>query len=125
MPGASKKHSEIQKHPKYKTSTGRIIDCDISIESYNPSGKQKWSPLIIIECKRYTSKVDIEDLDEFQNKIRLISSSGVKGIMVSTIGFSKNFIKQAKEAHIGLLILSGNEKNGMLVEIWHIKQRIL
>lgn len=70
--GASKKHSKIQKHPKYKTSTGRIIDCDISIESYNPSCKQNWSSLFIIECKRYTSKVDIADLDEFQNKIRLI-----------------------------------------------------
>lgn len=108
--GASKKHSKIQKHPKYKTSTGRIIDCDISIESYNPSCKQKWSSLIIIECKRYTSKVDIADLDEFQNKIRLISSSGVKGILVSTVGFSKNFIKQAKEAHVGLLILSEIEE---------------
>lgn len=104
--GASKKHSKIQKHQKYKTNTGRVIDCDITIENYNPLCMEKWSSLIIIECKHYNSKVDIADLDEFQNKMNLISSSGVKGIMVSTVGFSRNFIKQAQNAHVGLMVLS-------------------
>lgn len=110
IPGASKKHSIIQLHPKYKTSTGRVIDCDITIENYNPVCQDKWSSMVVIECKRYKSKPDIADLDEFQQKIHLISESGVKGIFVTTVGFSSNFIKQAQKAHIGLLVLSDKEE---------------
>lgn len=107
--GTSQKYSKIQKHKKYKTNTSRIIDCDITIENYNPFCNEEWSSLIIIECKRYKSKVDIADLDEFQTKMNLISSSGVKGIMVTTVGFSKNTIEQAKIAHVGLLVLNGEK----------------
>lgn len=110
IPGASKKHSKIQSHPKYKTSTGRVIDCDITIENYNPACKDKWSSIVVIECKCYKSKPDIADLDEFQRKIQLISESGVKGIFVTTVGFSSNFIKQAQKAHVGLLVLSDKEE---------------
>lgn len=110
--GTSQKYSKIQKHKKYQAGKNRVIDCDITIENYNPMCNiqqyvEDWSTLIIIECKCYNAKVNISDLDEFQKKMDLISSSGIKGIMVTTVGFSKNMIEQARDAHVGLLVLNG------------------
>ena len=73
--GATKKYSMIFKHKKYKCAASeRWIDFEITIETYNPqSTSEEWSSLIILECKNYNQKVDIADLDEFANKMNLIS----------------------------------------------------
>lgn len=107
-PNASKKYSKIFKHKKYNChGTNREIDFDITIENYNPHLEDSnWSSLIVIECKCYNQKVDISDIDEFESKINKISSSGIKGIIVTTKGFSKNGIEQAQVAHIGLVVFS-------------------
>lgn len=107
VPNANKKYSKILSHHKYQClGIKRQIDFDITIENYNPhsTNPKTWSSLIVIECKNYNHKVDIADLDEFSHKINLISKSGIKGIMISTIGFSKNAIEQARSEHIALIV---------------------
>lgn len=106
VPNASKKYSKIFKHKKYKCSnTSRTIDFEITIENYNPYiNTDTWSSLIVIECKNYTNKVDISDLDEFSKKISLISTSAIKGIFVTTVGFSQTEIEQAQSEHIALIV---------------------
>ena len=98
----SKKHSKIFQHKNYKCAgLNRVIDFDITIETYNPNcNQQEWSSLVIIECKCLSHTVDISDLDEFETKMKKISDSGIKGIMVTTKGFTSNSIEQAKKAHI-------------------------
>lgn len=104
---APKKHSKIYKHKKYPTFYGRDIDFDITIETYNPLSKgDEWSSLVIIECKHYSHTVDIADIDEFIGKMKDISQTGVKGIMVTTKGFSQNGINKAKAFHLGLVVFS-------------------
>lgn len=105
---APRKYSKIYQHKKYRsTESNRVIDFDITIETYNPNSKQEeWSSLIIIECKCLSHNMDISDLDEFEGKISKISGSGIKGIMVTTKGFSRNGIEQARKNHIALMVLS-------------------
>ena len=111
LSSASKRHSKIFLHKKYPTiATNRHIDFDIAIETYNPNmGSSEWSSLIVIECKCYNHKVEVGDLDEFQGKLHKVSDSGIKGIMVTSIGFSQNIIAQAQKSHIGLVVFSDND----------------
>lgn len=108
---ASQKYSKIFKHKKYKCERyNRNIDFDIAIETYNPLSDSKgWSSLIVIECKNYNHTVDIADFDEFRMKLNDISEYGVKGIIVTTRGFSRTTIEGARKSHIGLVVLSSNE----------------
>lgn len=102
------KHSKLFKHKKYQcTAYSREIDTDISIETYNPiANSAGWSSLIIIECKCYNHTVDISDYDEFCKKLDYISEYGIKGIMVTTKGFSSTTIEMARKMHIGLVVMS-------------------
>ena len=110
---APRKYSKIFQHKKYQCiGFKRVIDFDITIETYNSNSKQgEWSSLIIIECKCLSHKMNISDLDEFEGKISTISKSGIKGIMVTTKGFPRNGIEQAKKSHIGLMVLSEDQHN--------------
>lgn len=104
---APKKYSKIFKHKKYSTDTSRKIEFDITIETYNPlSDENNWSSLVVIECKSYNKKVDIGDFDEFEAKLKNVSGSAVKGILITTKGFPKNLIEKAKKEHIALVVLS-------------------
>ena len=109
--GTTKRYSKVFKHKKYKcAATDREIDFDITIETYNPqANRDEWSSLIILECKNYSQKVDIADLDEFTAKMNSISRSGIKGCMVSTVGYSRTEIDQAKKDHIALTVFANND----------------
>ena len=106
--GTTKKLSKIFQHKKYKcAATDREIEFDITIETYNPhSDSEQWSSLIVLECKNYSQKVDIGDLDEFASKMNSISRTGIKGCMVTTEGYSRIGIEQAKKDHIALIVFS-------------------
>ena len=107
LPGVNQKYSKIFQHKKYKTDTSRKIDCDITIENYNPlSEDDTWSSMIVVECKNYGEKVNIGDLDEFQTKLKNISGFSIKGIMVTTVGFTKTSIEKARKEHIALIVVS-------------------
>ena len=104
---APKKYSKIFKHKKYPTDTRRKIEFDITIETYNPlSDDNNWSSLVVIECKSYARKVDIADFDEFESKLKNVSNSAVKGILVTKKGFSNHQIEKARKEHIALVVLS-------------------
>ena len=113
LPFANRKFSKIFHHKKYKCiGYDREIEFDITIETYNSlSASEQWSSLVVVECKNYNSIVDISDLDEFEEKIRKISNSSIKGVFVTTKGFSKNEIQQAETKHIALVVISENEPN--------------
>lgn len=109
LPNASSKYSKIFYHKKYICGrSGRAIETDISIETYNPyaGNQEQWSTLIIIECKCYNSKVNISDYDEFRRKLTDISEYGVKGIIVTTKGFSQTNIELAGKEKIALVVFS-------------------
>ncbi len=114
--GATKYNSKIFKHKKYKCiGTNRKIDFDITIEKYNSEvADGEWSSLIVLECKNYRNTVDIADLDEFESKMHLVSHSAIKGVMITTKGFSANGIEQAQSNHIALMVFSEEEKKWLV-----------
>lgn len=109
----SQEYSKIYQHKKYHcVGYDREIDFDITIETHNPNSTQEeWSSLVVIECKCLSHTMDISDLDEFETKMKKVSNSGIKGIMVTTKGFSSNSIEQAKKSHIALMVLSEEQHN--------------
>lgn len=117
FPNASSKYSKIFYHKKYICGrSGRAIETDISIETYNPyaGNQEQWSTLIIIECKCYNSKVNISDYDEFRRKLTDISEYGVKGIIVTTKGFSQTNIELAGKEKIALVVFSDQNFNWLV-----------
>lgn len=78
-------------------SRGRQIDATIHL----PSGE-----LVLVECKRWNKKVNIQYVEGFDAKVRL--DIGLNGaiIMVSTVGFSKPAINYAKARNIGFITLN-------------------
>ncbi|MCG2647340.1 ImmA/IrrE family metallo-endopeptidase [Alloprevotella tannerae] len=117
LPNASSKYSKIFYHKKYICGrSGRAIETDISIETYNPyaGNQEQWSTLIIIECKCYNSKVNISDYDEFRRKLTDISEYGVKGIIVTTKGFSQTNIELAGKEKIALVVFSDQNFNWLV-----------
>lgn len=117
LPNASSKYSKIFYHKKYICGrSGRAIETDISIETYNPyaGNQEQWSTLIIIECKCYNSKVNISDYDEFRRKLTDISEYGVKGIIVTTKGFSQTNIELASKEKIALVVFSDQNFNWLV-----------
>lgn len=125
--GATKKYSKVFKHKKYKcASSDREIVFDITIETYNAqSSNEEWSSLIVIECKNYGKKVDIGDLDELAGKMNLISRSGIKGCMVTTVGYSITEINQAKKDHIALTVFANDEMEWYAYRNQHIESEFL
>lgn len=104
---AQRKFSKIYHQKKYPTDTSREIIFDITIENYNPLvSSTDWSSLVVIECKNLNSTVNIGDFDEFRAKLKDISETGIKGIFVTTKGFSQSIIEKARKEHIALLVLS-------------------
>lgn len=117
LPNASSKYSKIFFHKKYTYGrSGRKIETDISIETYNPFVKdqKQWSTLIVIECKCYNSKMNIADYDEFRRKLTDISEYGVKGIIVTTKGFSQTNIELAGKEKIALVVFSDQNFNWLV-----------
>ena len=125
--GSTKKYSKVFKHKKYKcAATDREIDFDITIETYNPqANSDEWSSLIILECKNYSQKVDIADLDEFTAKMNSISRSAIKGCMVSTVGYSRTEIDQAKKDHIALTVFANNDMEWYTTRNTHMESEYL
>jgi hypothetical protein len=69
-----------------------------------------FSVLFLVECKCYSQKVEVGDIEEFRTKIDDIGAH--KGIVFSTIGYESGAIKTAKAYGIGLARLSDTPQSG-------------
>jgi hypothetical protein len=91
--------------------SGRKIVVDVSFEM-DYSG---FTALWLVECKLYSQKVEVGDIEEFHTKIDDIGAH--KGIVFSTIGFQAGAIQTATAYGIGLARLSDVPSRGDLVVI--------
>jgi Zn-dependent peptidase ImmA (M78 family) len=100
-----------QKKGYYSKDRKDNIICDISIESFIKDAN-KYSMLIVIECKNYKKLIPVDDIEEFKAKLDQIAGKNVKGIMVSRAGFAEGTLKYAAALGIALVRLSdSNEIN--------------
>lgn len=106
----SRKHSEIFSKKGYPSERRKSdIIFDITIESYIPNA-EKYSHLTVFECKDLNKNVSVDDIEEFESKLRQVGEHDTKGIMVSTKGFAKRTINIAKSLKIGLLKVHSNNQ---------------
>ncbi|MCD4664022.1 MAG: hypothetical protein K8R68_02050, partial [Bacteroidales bacterium] len=101
----SGKNSKIFKKKGYysKDRDSEIIT-DISIETYMPRAED-YSMLTIIECKNLNHKVPVDDIEEFDSKIRQIGEHNTKGIVFTKLGFQKSAFTVGKAKKIGLCVV--------------------
>jgi hypothetical protein len=91
--------------------TGRKTFIDVSFEM-DYSG---FTVLFLVECKLYSRKVEVGDIEVFRTKIDDIGAH--KGIVFSTIGFQSGAVQAAKAYGIGLARLSDMPSHGDLLVI--------
>lgn len=86
----------------YSRDRKKNIIFDVSIEVYLP-GEKSYSLLFLIECKNYSHRVPVDDVEEFFAKAQQISGANIKGIVVSTNSFQEGTVEYSKSKGIGLL----------------------
>jgi hypothetical protein len=89
--------------------SGRTIVIDVSFEMEVLGGARL---LVLIECKRYSDKVKVDDVEEFYSKLDDIGAH--KGIMFTTVGYQDGALKTARGRGIGLALLTDKPQKGEL-----------
>ncbi|MDR2083584.1 MAG: ImmA/IrrE family metallo-endopeptidase [Bacteroidales bacterium] len=107
---APKKQSKVFKKKGYYSSKrkGDII-FDVTIETTLPNA-DKYSILIVIECKNLGRKVEVSDIEEFSKKLSQIGEHNTKGIVISTNTFQKSAYDFAKSENIGLARINSSDE---------------
>lgn len=85
------------------------IITDLSIETYLPKSND-YSLLTIIECKNLNKPVPVDDIEEFESKLRQIGEHNLKGVMVSKSGFQRGTSNFAVSMGIGLINIQENNE---------------
>lgn len=117
IPGVSR-YNEIFLHKQYasKTAPDVMLNPDITIEVYSNSNKETWSNLLVVECKNHGRKIDNSIYREFVGNLSDYPRSGVRGIMVSSAGFTQQVITLAQSDNIALVVFS--EQSDWETIIW-------
>lgn len=92
--------------------SGRSILVDVAFEMEILGGVYV---LVLVECKRYSDKVKVDDVEEFHSKLDDIGAH--KGIMFTTVGYQEGAVKTAKGRGIALALLTDKPQRGEIVYI--------
>jgi hypothetical protein len=92
-------HVKIEKRKKITSKSGTPAEIDLYWE-YTIAGI---THCVAIECRNHNTNVGISGVRDFARKISDIS--GLKGLMVTRKGFSKNAIQEAAADNIDLLVI--------------------
>ncbi|WP_316844981.1 ImmA/IrrE family metallo-endopeptidase [Pedobacter psychrodurus] len=102
LPG---KHSKLYTKKKYFSQTRQAdIIFDISIETTMP-GADDYSLLTLIECKNYSKKVGVEQVEAFESKVRSIGEHNTKAIFISNMPLQPAALQTVTAKRIGLMLL--------------------
>lgn len=101
-------HNKIFFHKKYpsKVAPNIFLNPDITIEVYPNSEKKNWSNLIVIECKNHKRRIDNSIYREFIGNLSDYPRCGIRGIMISSVGFTQQVVTLAKKDNIALVVVS-------------------
>lgn len=104
------KHSEIfKKKGYYSLKRDKEIIFDVTVETKLPNA-DKYSMLVVFECKNLGSKVTVDDIEEFGSKLNQVGEHNTKGIIVTTNTFQKSAYTIAKKEGIGLIRLNSSKE---------------
>jgi len=88
--------------------SGRKIVVDVSCEAQLLGARI----LCIVECKCYSKRVGVSDVEEFHSKLDDIGAH--KGIMFTTVGYEAGAMKVAAGRGIALFVLGENQAAGAI-----------
>ncbi|QDT25122.1 Restriction endonuclease [Gimesia panareensis] len=101
---------------RQKTYTGRLSQRDIKVDvSFNYTIAEGANVLFLVECKCYSHRVPVDDVEAFHSKLDDIGAH--KGIMVTTVGFQDGAVKTAQGRGIALALLTTEPQKGELTYI--------
>jgi Holliday junction resolvase-like predicted endonuclease len=103
---------ELQVVAKNFRTTEEEIDVVLTNGLTNPFWTSQASPLILVECKNWTSKVGVPELRVFESKMQDRGAIEKIGIFVSTSGFTAPFMERLKviQGHGGVIFaVSGRD----------------
>jgi Zn-dependent peptidase ImmA (M78 family) len=107
--------AKVNRKPKYYSKDReKYIIFDLSIEIWLKNAK-KYSILYLIECKSSSNKnVPVDDVEEFYTKIKQVSDTNVKGIMITDKSFQEGGFTFAKNKGI-MLIEVDNDNHDIIL----------
>lgn len=110
----------FRKKGYYSKDRDSNIIFDLTIEVW-PEGAESYTLLYIVECKDYSShKVPIDDLEEFESKVKQVAGLNVKGILITSSTFSKTALKFAKSK--GIMLIQVNTENQSKIILYNTKR---
>lgn len=80
------------------------IVTDVSIEVFLP-GRERPSLIWIFECKDYSGKIPVSDIEEFHAKLQQIGEDNTKGTFVTSGGLQRSALAYARSKGIGVVRL--------------------
>ena len=92
----------FRKKGYYSRDREDFIVFDISVEVFLP-GFETPSLLVLIECKNYSGKVPVGDIEEFGSKINQVAGFNAKGIFASASAFQSGTFNIARNRGFGVL----------------------
>lgn len=92
----------FRKKGYYSRDREGFIIFDISVEVFLP-GFETPSLLVLIECKNYSGKVPVGDIEEFGSKIRQVAGFNAKGVFASSSAFQSGTFNIARNRGFGVL----------------------
>ena len=92
----------FRKKAYYSRDREDFIFFDISVEVFLP-GFETPSLLVLIECKNYSGKVPVGDIEEFGSKINQVAGFNAKGIFASASAFQSGTFNIARNRGFGVL----------------------
>ncbi|MBD2784202.1 ImmA/IrrE family metallo-endopeptidase [Xenorhabdus sp. DI] len=104
-----------QKKGYYSKERESDIIVDISIECFLKD-KNKYSQLIIIECKNYSKSIPVDDIEEFNSKLKQITGVNVKGMFFSKSSYQKGAYNVAKNTGMALIRMLPNSQIEWILE---------
>lgn len=100
---------KFKKKPKYYSKDReKPIEFDISIE-VTPIGAENYQLLYIAECKNYSGKISIDNIEEFVEKVNQASGKNVKAVFVFSGELQSGVQTYAKNK--GVMLINVTEDN--------------
>jgi Restriction endonuclease len=94
--------AKIKRKPSYYSrDRQKDIIFDVSIEVSRKNAPEPYW-IWIWECKNYSHKVPVDDIEEFHAKINQVGADRTKGAMITPIGFDSGALEFATSKGIGL-----------------------
>jgi hypothetical protein len=110
MLGLVPAHTQIFHQKRYYSDLRKsFIKVDVSLEVTLPGADAPFF-VWVWECKDYSHKVPVDDVEEFDSKLQQIGADNTKGTIITRSGFQRSVIEYAKSRKIGLARLTSSHE---------------